>query len=63
MLHAAKNKKLFHLWWHPHNFGINLKENIHFLEKILGYYTYLKTKYNFSNHTMKGIADQLRPKG
>ncbi len=32
---AAKHGKLFHLWWHPHNFGTNQAENLEFLEKIL----------------------------
>jgi len=28
MTHAAIHKKLFHIWWHPHNFGINTDINI-----------------------------------
>lgn len=60
MRHAAKNKKLFHLWWHPHNFGVNLAENIHFLEDILLYYKRLHTKYGFHSSTMSGITDDLK---
>jgi peptidoglycan/xylan/chitin deacetylase (PgdA/CDA1 family) len=59
MLHAAKNKKLYHLWWHPHNFGVNLGQNINFLERILQYYSTLNSKYSFSSDTMSGIAEQL----
>lgn len=59
MLHAAKNNKLFHLWWHPHNFGVNLPENIAFLERILQYYQYLHTKYNFTSITMTGLAQEI----
>jgi peptidoglycan/xylan/chitin deacetylase (PgdA/CDA1 family) len=36
--YAARNKEIFHLWWHPHNFGVNLKENINFLRKVLEVY-------------------------
>ncbi len=43
---AAKKKKLFHLWWHPHNFGTNLKENIAFLEEILIYFKELNYRYS-----------------
>ena len=25
MTYAAKNDKLFHLWWHPHNFGNDIE--------------------------------------
>jgi peptidoglycan/xylan/chitin deacetylase (PgdA/CDA1 family) len=32
---AAVEKKVFHLWWHPHDFGLNTEENFAFLRKIL----------------------------
>jgi len=32
---AATGKGVFHLWWHPHNFGLNTGENLEFLAKIL----------------------------
>ena len=32
---AALNQQVFHLWWHPHNFGVNIDKNIKFLENIL----------------------------
>src|SRR5918911_2960418 len=35
MTHAAKDGLVYHLWWHPHNFGVDLDENISFLKKIL----------------------------
>ena len=38
MTYAAKNNFSYHLWWHPHNFGINKNENFEFLEKILEHY-------------------------
>lgn len=60
MLHAARAKKLFHLWWHPHNFGVNLEENYRFLEKVLKYYKKLQKKYDFESITMSGIADELK---
>ena len=60
MLHAAKKNKLFHLWWHPHNFGINLEHNINFLEEILRYYQQLRQQYKFCSTTMSGITDELK---
>lgn len=35
MLYAAKNKLTYHLWWHPHNFGVDQDQNFSFLKKIL----------------------------
>ncbi len=62
MTHAAKNNLTFHLWWHPHNFGINQDENFNFLEKILTHYQYLNRTYNFTNYTMAELADYLHQK-
>jgi len=59
MTYAAKNNLTYHLWWHPHNFGINQDENIAFLEKILAHYQFLHQQYNFTNYTMTGLANQL----
>jgi peptidoglycan/xylan/chitin deacetylase (PgdA/CDA1 family) len=59
MTHAAKNGLLYHLWWHPHNFGINHEQNFSFLEKILEHYTYLNKKYGFTSYTMSGMANLL----
>ncbi|MBK6891424.1 MAG: polysaccharide deacetylase family protein [Sphingobacteriales bacterium] len=60
MTYAAKNQKTYHLWWHPHNFGQNLKQNINFLRKILHHYKVLQQKYNFQNNTMQAIAQASR---
>ena len=39
---AAKTNRIFHLWWHPHNFGAHLDENIAFLRKILERFSELR---------------------
>lgn len=59
MTHAAKNNLVYHLWWHPHNFGRYCKENICFLEKILKHYEFLNEKYAFQSFTMKELSDKL----
>jgi peptidoglycan/xylan/chitin deacetylase (PgdA/CDA1 family) len=56
MTYAAKHNQTFHLWWHPHNFGINQEENFFFLEKILQHYQLLSQKYNFKSYTMSELA-------
>jgi hypothetical protein len=52
MTFAAKKKRLYHLWWHPHNFGKNVQENINFLKKILDHYLLLKNRYSFISLNM-----------
>lgn len=59
MTHAAKNNLLYHIWWHPHNFGILQEENFAFLEKILNHYIVLKKKYSFTSYTMTELANAL----
>jgi len=60
MTYAAKNYFTYHLWWHPHNFGINQKENFQVLEKILQHYKSLNNKYHFQSYTMGGLATKLK---
>jgi peptidoglycan/xylan/chitin deacetylase (PgdA/CDA1 family) len=49
---AAVNHRIFHLWWHPHNFGINLDKNIEFLEKVIDHFKLLKNKYGMISLNM-----------
>lgn len=55
---AAKKKAFFHLWWHPHNFGKNMKQNLQVLEEILKHHKKLRSKYNFNSLNMKEIYEQ-----
>lgn len=59
MTYAAKNNLVYHLWWHPHNFGINITENFDFLEKILIHYQKLNKKYNFESVNMQQLSNDL----
>ena len=52
MTDAAINKRLYHLWWHPHNFGKNTARNIEFLEKIAEHYRALNRTYGFRSLNM-----------
>lgn len=56
MSQAAKKGGIFHLWWHPHNFGSNMEKNLEFLEGLLIHYKSLNIKYNFQSLTMADIA-------
>lgn len=49
---AAKTGKLFHLWWHPHNFGNNMEENFAILEGILKYFNFLRVHFGFESVSM-----------
>ena len=56
MKYAAKNKELFHLWWHPHNFGADMDKNFENLEHIFKAYVDLKESHNFESATMTELT-------
>jgi len=47
---AAVHKRIFHLWWHPHNFGKHTAQNLAFLERIVRHYGRLR-----ENHGMRSL--------
>lgn len=59
MKRAAKRGEVFHLWWHPHNFGTNQDQNLAFLRKIFTQYKKLQTKYGMQSKNMSELATNL----
>lgn len=59
MRNAAKKGEVFHLWFHPHNMGKNMEENLANLREILQYYSILESMYQFKSLNMGELA-QLR---
>lgn len=59
MLFAAKKDKVFHLWFHPHNFINNQGKNLKNLEEILKTYKNLNYKYNFESISMKELSNKF----
>jgi hypothetical protein len=60
MTHEAKRGEVFHLWWHPHNFGIHQEENFRNLEEILRHFTALQTKYGMQSASMSDLSNLVR---
>ncbi|QYA26046.1 polysaccharide deacetylase family protein [Gramella sp. MT6] len=58
MEYAAINGQIYHLWWHPHNFGNNPDSNLRDLTYLLQVYKKLRSKYNFSSMTMKELKNE-----
>jgi peptidoglycan/xylan/chitin deacetylase (PgdA/CDA1 family) len=59
MSYAAKKGMVYHLWWHPHNFGTNIKNNFTFLEKILSHFKKLNEEWNFESVSMGQLSKAL----
>ena len=62
MTHAAKSGEVYHLWWHPHNFGKNQNENLIFLQHILLHFSFLKKEYGFESCSMRSFSEQIQKK-
>jgi peptidoglycan/xylan/chitin deacetylase (PgdA/CDA1 family) len=56
LTYAAERGLFYHLWWHPHNFGVNLDENIGTLDKILGHFSSLREAHGFQSLNMLEAA-------
>jgi peptidoglycan/xylan/chitin deacetylase (PgdA/CDA1 family) len=59
MTKAAKQGCVYHLWWHPHNFGTQVEDNFKFLEDILKHQANLKKEYQFESISMGEFTKQL----
>ncbi|UII24848.1 polysaccharide deacetylase family protein [Fulvivirga maritima] len=56
---AAKNNEVYHLWWHPHNFGNYTQENINGLVEIVNHYQFLHKEYGMNSKSMGEMATIL----
>jgi hypothetical protein len=61
LTYAAQKGLIYHLWWHPHNFGCNISENINLLKKILEHYMSLRIQYGMASLNMREAAQRLAP--
>ncbi len=59
MKKAAKNGKVLHIWWHPHNMGRNLEIFLKQIEEILLYYKKMNVRYGFESKNMGELAEEI----
>ena len=56
---ASKNNKIFHLWWHPHNFGVHLDENMAMLNRVTEHYAKINREMHWPSPTMAEVAENV----
>jgi len=49
---AARRGSDLHLWWHPHNFGTNLRANLAFLADVLNEFDELRRRFGMQSVSM-----------
>ena len=59
MLYAAKHDLCFHLWWHPHNIGVETDYHLRQLEDIFSYYEKLRAQYGMRSLHMGELAEEV----
>jgi peptidoglycan/xylan/chitin deacetylase (PgdA/CDA1 family) len=57
---AAKHGLIYHLWWHPHNFGKYINENFKFLAQVLEYYHQLNREGKIESQNMLEIYSNIK---
>jgi peptidoglycan/xylan/chitin deacetylase (PgdA/CDA1 family) len=53
---AARTGTIYHLWWHPHNFGADTEHSLAFLEQVLEHFRHLSQTRGMRSSTMLEIA-------
>lgn len=63
MAYAAQTGRFYHLWWHPHNFGVHTEANLQMLERLLAHYRELDGQYGWPSMNMAELAVTYAPSG
>lgn len=56
MTRAAEAGRVYHLWWHPHNFGVHTGQNLAFLAALLRHAKTLAERFGFRSLSMGELA-------
>lgn len=59
MRRAASSNSIFHLWWHPHNFGTDLGANLAVLRHLLVEFSRLRDQRGMASLAMCDVAARL----
>ena len=60
MTYAARRGEIYHLWWHPHNFGAHQEENFGVLDTILRHYKKLEQTYGMESLHMAEVGERMK---
>ncbi len=57
---AASLGEIYHLWWHPHNFGNDPKQSLLELDAVIGHFLRLREKYGMDSLHMRGLGEKAK---
>ena len=56
---AAQQGKIYGLWWHPHNMGLDQEKNMTFLKKILETVSDCRERYGMEALSMQDVVKKI----
>lgn len=57
MERAARQRRIFHLWSHPHTFAVHTEENLRFVRRVLEEFSRCRDRYGMRSLSMAGVDD------
>lgn len=60
LAHAARRREILHVWWHPHNFGIDTAAHMNVLRDLLTAFARCRDAQGMQSMTMSEAADAGR---
>ena len=60
MTRAAQTGEVYHLWWHPHNFGNYTQQNIDGLVEIIDHFDLLRKNHGMQSMSMGEVLNFLQ---
>lgn len=60
---AAERGALLHLWWHPHNMGVQMSQHLRGLRGLLEDFDRLRKEFGFASYAMEDVADEVMNAG
>lgn len=60
MTHAAREKRIFHLWWHPEDFANQPGRNLDFLNRVLTAFDRNRREYDMVSLSMRDVSEAVR---
>lgn len=59
MERAAELQEIYHLWWHPHNFGNNPEACMEELKKLVSTFDRLRTRHGMQSLSMEELGNRV----
>lgn len=60
IVQAAKNGEVYHLWWHPHNFGVDTANALETLKTIVAVFKQCEEMYGMQSLTMQQLSNRTK---